>query len=191
MSTTTPTPTVARDAWLLLALTGVLTLVLGIVVLVWPGPSILVAAVIFGIYLVVSGIAAVVHGLSLHVSTAHRVLLFISGALSLVLGLLAFRHFGQGFAFLLLALWIGIGFIFQGVATTLTAVSHADLPGRAWNIFFGVISIVAGIVVVAWPFSSLVTLAFVSGIWLIIIGASQIVTAFVAHREFKKRESST
>jgi uncharacterized membrane protein HdeD (DUF308 family) len=191
MSTpTTHIPTVVRDAWVPVALTGVLTLVLGALVLLWPGPSILVAAVIFGIYLVVSGITAIVLGLSLHVSTAHRVLLFISGALSLVLGLLAFRHFGQGYAVLLLALWIGIGFIFHGVATLLTAISHADLPGRGWNIVFGSISIVAGVVVMAWPFSSLVTLAFVSGIWLIIIGVSQIVTAVVMHREFKKRRDT-
>jgi uncharacterized membrane protein HdeD (DUF308 family) len=190
MSTTPPaahTPTVVRDAWVPLALTGVLTLVLGILVLLWPGPSILVAAVIFGIYLVVSGVTAIVLGLSLHVSTAHRVLLFISGALSLVLGLLAFRHFGQGYAALLLALWIGIGFIFHGVATTLTAISHPDLPGRAWNIIFGSISVIAGVVVMAWPFSSLVTLAFVSGIWLIIIGGAQIVTAVVMHRDLKRR----
>lgn len=190
MSTTTPpahTPTVVRDAWIPVALTGVLTLVLGILVLMWPGPSILVAAVIFGIYLVVSGLTAIVLGLSLHVSTAHRVLLFISGALSLVLGLLAFRHFGQGYAVLLLALWIGIAFIFHGVAATLTAISHPDLPARVWNIVLGSISVIAGVVVMAWPFSSLVTLAFVSGIWLIIIGVSQVVAAVVMHRDLKKR----
>ena len=187
--TATHTPTAARDAWLALLLTGMLTLILGVVVLAWPGPSILVAAVVFGIYLVVSGVAAIVFGLSLHVSTAHRVLLFIAGTLSLILGLLAFRHFGQGYAALLLALWIGIGFMFHGVATTLTAMSHPGLPGRGWNIFFGSISIVAGVVVIAWPFGSLVTLALVAGVWLVIIGIAQIVTAFVMHRDLNKADS--
>ena len=48
-------------------------------------------------------------------------------------------------------------------------------PGRGWNIFFGLITIVAGIVVLAYPFDSLVTLTLVVGIWLIIIGVFEII----------------
>ena len=154
--------------------------------LIWPGPSILVAAVVFGVYLVGSGVAALILGLSLHVSTAHRVLLFIAGGLSLILGVLAFRHLGQGYAALLLALWIGIGFIFHGVATALTAVSHPGFPGRGWNIFFGSICVVTGIVVIASPFRSLVALAVVTGVWLVAIGIAQIATALVMHSDMKK-----
>ncbi|MGV7835642.1 DUF308 domain-containing protein, partial [Mycobacterium kansasii] len=77
-------------------------MVLGVVILVWPGISVLVAAVAFGVYLVVTGIAQVVFAFSLHVSAGSRILLFISGAASLILALLAFRHFGN--AVLLLAI---------------------------------------------------------------------------------------
>lgn len=38
---------------------------------------------------------------------------------------------------LLLAIWIGVGFIFRGVATV-SAVSDKLLPGRGWEIFFGI-----------------------------------------------------
>ncbi|EUA36886.1 hypothetical protein I549_3093 [Mycobacterium avium subsp. avium 2285 (R)] len=117
--------------WKSALLSGILSLALGVLVLVWPGISILVAAVAFGVYLLITGIAQVVFAFSLHVSAGSRVLLFISGAASLILALLAFRHFGQGYAILLLAIWIGIGFIFRGVATTISAVSDPNLPGRA------------------------------------------------------------
>ena len=43
-------------------LVGLLAVILGVVILVWPGPSIVVTAVVFGVYLVVSGIAQVVLG---------------------------------------------------------------------------------------------------------------------------------
>ena len=46
-------------------------------------------------------------------SAATRIMLFISGGLSLVLAILSFRHFGDAYAVLLLSLWIGIGFIFK------------------------------------------------------------------------------
>lgn len=157
---------------------GVFAVILGVLVLVWPGISILVAAVLFGVYLVVSGVAMVIFALSLPVSAGTRILMFLSGAASLVLAVLAFRHFGQGYAVLLLAIWIAVGFIFQGVATTGTAISEPGIPGRGWAIFVGVMSIIAGVVVLAWPFDSIVVLALVVGIWLIVIGVLEIVSAF-------------
>jgi uncharacterized membrane protein HdeD (DUF308 family) len=152
--------------------------ILGILVLAWPGISILVAAIFFGAYLLVTGVAQVIFAFSLDVSAGGRILLFISGAASLILALLAFRHFGQGYAVLLLAIWIGVGFIFRGVATTVSAISDPTMPGRAWAIFVGVISLIAGIVVIASPFESIVTLAIVAGIWLIVIGVFEVVAAF-------------
>ena len=140
------------------------------------GNIVLVAAVAFGVYLVITGIAQVAFAFSLHVSAGSRILLFISGAASLILALLAFRHFGN--AVLLLAIWIGIGFIFRGVATMVSAISDPTLPGRGWSIFIGAISLVAGIVVMASPFESIITLAIVVGVWLVVIGAFEIVSSF-------------
>lgn len=157
---------------------GVLAVILGVLVLVWPGMSILVAAVLFGVYLVVSGVTMVISALSLPVTAGARILLFLSGAASLILAVLAFRHFGQGYAILLLAIWIAVGFIFRGVATTIWAISEPSNPGRGWAIFTGVISIIAGFVVLAWPFDSIVILALVTGIWLVVIGVFEIVSAF-------------
>ena len=112
--------------------------------------------------------------------------MFISGAASLILAVLAFRHFGQGYAVLLLAIWVGIGFIFRGVATTVSAISDPNLPGRGWSIFVGVISLIAGIVVLASPFESIVTLALVVGVWFVVIGVFEIVSSFGIRRRSKK-----
>jgi uncharacterized membrane protein HdeD (DUF308 family) len=158
-------------------LSGVLAVVLGALVLFWPGKSLIVAAALFGAYLLVSGIAQIMFAFALHVSAGSRILLFISGAASLILAVLAFRHFGEGYALLLLAIWIGIGFIFRGVATT--AMSFGELkgtPGRGWSLFFGIVTVIAGIVMLAYPFDSLVTLTLVVGIWLIVIGVFEIIS---------------
>jgi len=164
--------------WKSALLSGILSLIVGGVILAWPGISILAAAVAFGVYLLITGVAQVVFAFSLHVSAGSRILLFISGAASLILAVLAFRHFGQGYAVLLLAIWIGIGFIFRGVATTVSAISDPALPGRGWSIFIGVISLLAGIVVLASPFESIVTLAIVVGVWFVVIGVFEIVSSF-------------
>ncbi|MFZ1176856.1 MAG: HdeD family acid-resistance protein [Mycobacterium sp.] len=171
-----PVPSLLPHLWKSTLLSGILSLALGVLILAWPGRTVLVAAVLFGAYLLITGIAQVIFAFSLHVSAGSRVLLFISGAASLILAVLAFRHFGN--AILLLAIWIGIGFIFRGVATTVSAISDPNLPGRAWSIFIGVISLLAGIVVLASPFESIATLALVVGVWFVVIGVFEIVSSF-------------
>jgi uncharacterized membrane protein HdeD (DUF308 family) len=173
---TTAIPSLLPHLWKSTLVSGILALALGILVLVWPGKTILVAAIVFGAYLLITGIAQVFFAFSLHVSAGGRVLLFISGAASLVLAVLCFRSLYN--SILLLAIWIGVGFIFRGVATSISAVSDPTLPGRGWEIFLGVISLLAGIVMLASPFASLAVLALVVGIWLVVIGVFEIVSAF-------------
>jgi uncharacterized membrane protein HdeD (DUF308 family) len=189
--TARPVSDLMHRIWISAVLFGVLAVILGVVMLVWPGPSIVVAAVLFGVYLVLSGIALVILAFSLPASGASRFLNFISGVASVILGILAFRHFGQGYAILLLAIWIGIGFIFRGVAAVASAVSEPKFPGRGWAIFFGVISIIAGVVVLAYPFDSIVTLALVVGIWLIILGVMEVISGFGMRSDVKKVENIT
>jgi len=111
-----------------------------------------------------------------------RVLLFLSGALSVALGVFAFHDFNHGAAVWVLATWIGVGFLFQGVAQTVLAINHKELPERGWHVFMGLLSVFAGMVVVVWPISSIVVLAIVTGIWLIVIGTTQIVWALKARK---------
>jgi uncharacterized membrane protein HdeD (DUF308 family) len=181
--TTLETPQVLQNAWKSVLAWGVLTVILGVAILVWPGISIEVAAVLFGAYLIVSGLAQVVFAFALDVPGGERVLLFISGALSLGLGVLAFRHLGEGYAISLLGIWIGVSFIFQGVAETTLAITYKELPGRGWHMFLGILSVIAGMVVMAWPFDSIVLLAIVTGVWLVVIGLCAIVWALQARRE--------
>jgi uncharacterized membrane protein HdeD (DUF308 family) len=163
--------------WKATLVSGVLTIVLGAMVLGWPGPSILVASTMFGVYLLVSGFAELFLAFTLPRSAASRVLLFLTGALSLVLAILSFRHFGDAYAVLLLALWIGTGFIMLGVSETAVAMSERDLPGRGWYVVLGVMSVIAGGIVLVWPFDSILVLTIVSGVSLVVLGVIQIVQA--------------
>ena len=76
---------------------GVATTVLRVVVLASPGPSILVAATLFRVYLLISRVADMFIAFKLPSSVATRVLLFISGALSFVLAILAFPRLGYSY----------------------------------------------------------------------------------------------
>ena len=173
-------PRVLGDVWKWMLAWGVVTIAVGVLVLLWPGISITVASVLFGVYLLLSGIAEVALAFTLDTSGGNRLLLFISGALSVVLGVLAFRHFSEGSAVLLLAIWIGVAFIYFGVTEIAIAFSYSLLPGRGSYVFVGILSMIAGVVVLLWPFDSISMLALVVGIWLVLLGLSQVVSAFRA-----------
>jgi uncharacterized membrane protein HdeD (DUF308 family) len=164
---------------------GVLTIVLGAMVLVWPGPTILVASTIFGVYLLISGFAELLFAFTLPRSAATRVMLFLTGALSLVLAILSFRHLGDVYAVLLLALWIGTGFIFLGVSENAVALSEPDLPGRGWYVVLGLTSVIAGGMVLVWPFDSIVVLTIVAGVSLVVLGSIRVVQAFQIRNDAK------
>ena len=62
------------------------------------------------------------------------------------------------------------------------ATGLSALPRRGWHVFFGIVSVLAGMVVVAWPFDSIAVLAVVTGVWAVFIGIYQIVWALMARK---------
>ncbi|WP_307621329.1 HdeD family acid-resistance protein [Streptomyces sp. V3I7] len=171
-----PLHALSRAAWQVVLLTGVASLILGILILVWPGASLLAAAVLFGIYLIVSGVFQLVSAFGTHRTMSLRVLAFISGGLSILLGLFCFK--GPTQSILLLALWIGIGWLIRGITQTMAAISDGAMPARGWHILLGIVTFVAGIVVIVSPFGSIAVLTLVAGIWLLVVGIVEIITSF-------------
>ena len=160
--------------WLLFF--GVLMVAAGLCAVVWPGPTVLVLAILFGIQIIVSGIFSFINAFAVDESGGMRVWNVILGLLGIVIGLYAVRHIIV--SVVALALLIGIYWVAYGIAQVYGAIAHREMPHRGWMGFIGALSVIAGIIVIAWPGPSLVTLAIVLGIWLIIYGTMEIVLAF-------------
>jgi uncharacterized membrane protein HdeD (DUF308 family) len=164
---------------------GVITLLAGLAVLVWPGRTLVVVAVIFGLQLIVMGIFRFVGAFaSDDQSGGTRVLMALLGVLSLIIGLYALRH--VLITLLALALLLGIFWIVSGAVELFSALSHREMRHRGWTGLMGVLSVLAGVVVLAYPGISLLLLAVVLSVWLVLFGLMQITMAFrirsVGHR---------
>lgn len=170
-----PLHALSRVAWQTVLFTGAASLVLGVLVLVWPQASLRAAGVLFGLYLVISGVLQLAAAFGTHRRTSLRVLAFISGAVSILLGLFCFRGLLQ--SVLLLALWIGIGWLFRGVTQIVAAAHDPAMPARGWHVVLGVVTVAAGIVLIDSPVESATVLMLVGGWWLIVVGVVEIVTA--------------
>jgi uncharacterized membrane protein HdeD (DUF308 family) len=156
---------------------GVITLLLGIVVLAWPGRTIEVVAILFGIQLIVAGVFQFVAAIAAEgEGGGTRVLLALLGVLSFIVGLYALRNLMV--TIVALAVILGIFWIVNGAIEIFTALTDDLMHGRGWTALMGLLSIAAGIVVLVWPGISLVTLAVVLGVWLLVLGIMEIVFAF-------------
>ncbi|MFF6772968.1 HdeD family acid-resistance protein [Streptomyces sp. NPDC012637] len=179
-----PLGLLAGMAWQALLIAGVVSLVLGVLVLAWPEATLTIVGVLFGLYLLVSGVLQLVAAFGTHAKTSLRVMAFISGALGILLGLFCFRGATQ--SILLLALWIGIGWLFRGITQTVAAASDPDMPARGWQICLGVISALAGVVLIVAPLESVRVLTVLAGIWLLVVGVAEIATAFMVRSRAKQ-----
>lgn len=156
---------------------GLLTLIAGIAVLAWPSETLLVLAVLFGIQLIISGIFRFVGALATDDLTGGtRVLLALLGVLSIIVGLWAVRH--VLLTLLALVVFLGIFWIVNGAIEIFTALAHRGMPQRGWTVAMGVLSVLAGIIVLAYPGLSLYGLAIILGIWLLIFGVMEMAAAF-------------
>ncbi|MFG2138496.1 HdeD family acid-resistance protein [Streptomyces sp. NPDC048650] len=164
--------TLANMGWQFLLTMGLAAIALGVVVLVWPSQTLRVVGVLFGIYLLVTGVFQLAGAFGTHVPRHLRVLHFVAGALFILLGLVCFR--GTLESILLLALWIGFGWLLRGIMVTATAVSAEDIPARGWQLFSGIVTALAGIVLIVSPFSSIAALTLVVGIMAIVVGAVEV-----------------
>ncbi len=168
-------PGVLAGTWQATLFLGALTLILGIIVSFHPTGSLNVLAVLLGVLTIFSGIFHLIRVFD--PEEPHRIWLGIAGLLFIVIGVVLIRHLHLTRS--LIGLIIGITWIVQGLAALIGGISGGAREGRAWWIFFGVVSLIAGIVVASAPESSLNTLAVLLGIWFIIMGIFEITGAFM------------
>lgn len=178
-----PLQSVARRAWQTVLVAGILAVILGVLILLWPDITLLAAGIIFGVYLVVTGFLQLLAAFGAPASAGVRVLSFIVGVLSIVIGVFCFRD--ELASIFLLGLWIGIGWLFRGIALLMAGISEPALPGRWWQVFFGILTAVAGVVLIVWPVRSVATLAILAGVWLIVLGVMEIIVAFGIRKDAK------
>ncbi len=178
-----PAAALLAGSWQAAILLGALTLILGIIVTAHPTGSLNVLAVLLGILLILSGIFHLIRVFDPR--EPHRIWLGIAGLLFVVIGVVLIRHLHLTRS--LIGLIIGITWIVQGLAALIGGLGGGVREGRTWWIVFGVVSLIAGIVVAATPASSLTALAVLLGIWFIVMGIFEIIGGFILRHAMQRQ----
>jgi uncharacterized membrane protein HdeD (DUF308 family) len=160
---------------------GFLTLVIGILVMVWPDATLKVFALLFGLQLLVVGIYRLVKSFS--AGQQHRVWSILLGIIAIFLGVLVLRNIWS--TVVLLTAILGVYWIISGIVDFIMAVGDKAYPQRGFTIFLAIVQFIAGIVIVAYPAESATAMSWLLGLWFVILGVIGIVLAFLVRGESK------
>ncbi|HZU93278.1 MAG TPA: DUF308 domain-containing protein [Microbacterium sp.] len=168
-----------------LAVSGALSLIAGIVLLVWPIKSIVFVTGIFAAYLIVAGLVYI--GLGIFSSSKGgwaRAGHIALGVLYIVAGVIAFSNLKEAavtFA-LITVIFIGISWLFDGIVSLTLLGSDGS---RTWTLLYAILSIIAGVFVLFNVLAAGIWLWIFFGASLVVLGIVQIIRAITLGRDAK------
>jgi uncharacterized membrane protein HdeD (DUF308 family) len=115
----------------------------------------------------------------------HWVLFLVEGIVLVVLGLIAIVV--PPIATLAIEILVGWLFLVSGIVGLITTFWMRDAPGFWWSLFSAVIGIAAGVVLLGWPVSGVLSLTIVLIGFFVIEGVATIMFALDHKRELSGR----
>jgi uncharacterized membrane protein HdeD (DUF308 family) len=163
------------------AIRGAIATVLGIVAVVWPGITIGVAVALFAIYCFSDAITQLSATFGAGQSGGARAAAVLIAIVDVAAAVVAIAY--PGITASVLVVVIGLWALVSGALELATAWRLRDThSGSGWLTFGGVLSVVAGVLLVVAPDIGAYTIALVFGFYLLVYGVSLLVAAAVTPR---------
>jgi uncharacterized membrane protein HdeD (DUF308 family) len=169
---------VFQRAWWAIAFRGLLAIVLGLLILTWPGQTLSILLAMLGVYLFLDGVFALVA--TFHAARDERSWwpYLLESLLSIGIGILVFAR--PTAAALALLLLIAVRSVVTGGVEISSATALKRATGSSqWALWLGgLASIAFGILIVIRPFAGLAALVWLAGIYCLVFGVMATITAF-------------
>jgi len=173
----------AKESAGLLMGIGVLTVIVGLISLVWPWASGAAVVMVIGLAMFVGGVARLVGAFTMG-SFGRGTLAFIGGTLTLLAGLLLIVRPDVGLA--TLTLLLGAYLLVDGIFGAVFAFQVRPEKGWGWILFSAAVSFLLGILLMKeWPLSGVWAIGTMVGISLLFSGITMISISSAA-RKFVK-----
>lgn len=161
--------TVIVKNWWLHVLRGILAILFGIVAIIWPGITLHVLVLLFGIYLILEGILALSAAFVRRKQSTYWWLLLIEGFMSLGVGFFALVW--PSLTAVVLLVFIAVWAILTGIVEIMAAVQLRKVIRGEWTLgLAGFISILIGIFLIAKPLAGVVAVVWIIGLYAILFG---------------------
>jgi len=172
----------AAKYWWVILVRGIVLILLGVAMLIWPKQSVWVFAIIFVAYLFIDGIMSIFQGFSARKSGQSGTGDFVVGALAILAGIVILvwpKESATVIAFIV-AFWA----LLAGISGIAGGLALRKQPGSGWGWFltWGVLALVFGIIVLFNPAALLVSLIWLVAIWAIMAGIIFAIASFFVRK---------
>jgi uncharacterized membrane protein HdeD (DUF308 family) len=158
----------ARNWWVL-ALRGVAGILFGIGAFVWPGATLAALILVFGAYVFVDGIFALIAGIGMRRQLSLWWLVVLEGVAGIILGVLTFRS--PDTTALVLLTFIAAWSIVTGIFEIATAVRLRKMIANEWLLILsGIVSIIFGALLIAQPGAGAISIVWLLGAYALLFG---------------------
>jgi uncharacterized membrane protein HdeD (DUF308 family) len=163
---------------------GAVCLVLGIILLVWPGGTLRLIAILLGIALLLLGASRLVSAATdRDEAGSHRLARAAAGVLWLVAGILVLTHLHATLR--TFAVIVALAWIVAGAAEAYGALTRGG-DGRTRALIIGLLNIAFGIILIVWTKPTVTVLIWLIGLWLIALGLLQLYLGYRTGREARR-----
>ena len=163
-------------AWGWVLAFGLIGIAAGLCMLFFTGQALYVIAIVFGVWLVWSGVFRFVGAFSRTGDGWTRALTGLLAAVSIALGVYLLAH--PVLSILALTITVGFFWLFSGTLEFMLGLELRGMPHRGWTIAGGLLAIAAGISIIFYPGISTVALALLLAFWLLVYGFTLVSAAF-------------
>jgi uncharacterized membrane protein HdeD (DUF308 family) len=168
-----------KRTWWVVLLEGLAAVLFGVLALVWPDITLATLVLLFGAYVLVDGVFAVVGSLVHRKEYEDWWLMLLTGLLSIAVGILTFVQ--PGITALSLLFLIAAWALVIGVLTIIQAIQLRKVIEGEWLLILsGIASVLFGLFVFARPGAGALSLIWLIAIYAIFYGALQVILAFRA-----------
>lgn len=168
--------TLSRNWWVL-AIRGVAAILFGIAAFLWPGITLTVLVLLFGAYVLVDGIFAVVAGISVRKEQERWWMMVLEGVAGIIIGVLTFLY--PSITALVLLYFIAAWAIVTGAFEIAAAIRlRREIEGEWLLALAGIASLIFGVLLVIMPGPGALALIWLIGAYAIVFGVLMLVLAF-------------
>ncbi len=166
----------ARNWWVVL-IRGIAAILFGIAALVWPALTLAVLVLLFGAYALVDGIFAIIAGFIARKEQERWWMMILVGLSGIIVGVLTFLWPGiTGLVLLyMIAAWAVVSGIFEIAAAVRL---RREIEGEWLLILAGAATVLFGILLILFPGAGALTVAWLIGIYAIVVGVLLVILAF-------------
>jgi len=170
---------VLKKAWKNILITGILSILFGVLTYGWPGVTVTTLAWIFAFSVIAQGVSLASAGWQSRSEEKNWWVFLLIGIVNIIAGLVCF--FNPGLTAVFLVTVMGFSWLFSGLLEIYAAIRlRKEIDNEGWLILGGLLSVAAGLSVIIHPGAGALAMAWLIAAFSILFGIALILLALKA-----------